>query len=274
MNGGVLIIVIQHSNNEIANYLCYDKKDFSPYLSNQIFSDFDNCTEFKTHSHKAYAYTYYYLSSYLYFNTKYGEIELDKLSQTNLRVNVLRTVARGKFSYIVKKDGLLDSLGYTKTSTNYPIEVKIEEGIISDFICLKDYKKLYNISFPNHVPNFKIKIPIKCLYASDDETTFDGLQFLKNNVHFIDCSAFILCMDHELLGYNGFYIYGYIRFMSDKFNSGWSASNEKLEKIFGFNIKTIRKYLSVLKEVNLISITKVPYYPNKYFACKKPDLTF
>ena len=59
-------------NNIFLNYFQHDSKnDLVPNIPNEIFNDLTNC-EIKSFRHRAFAYSFYYLSSYLYRNSKYG----------------------------------------------------------------------------------------------------------------------------------------------------------------------------------------------------------
>src|SRR5437763_8036906 len=101
----------------------FDKVGFTPkekriFMPNEIFDDFKS--GFDSGVHKAFAYSYYYVVNYLYRYTKYSFGE--RFTQPEIMEFLGYSASNKKLNYITKKDGLLDQIGYTKTTTDYPVQ--------------------------------------------------------------------------------------------------------------------------------------------------------
>jgi hypothetical protein len=201
------------------NYYEYSDEDIKIAMPNEIFQDFRNtfCPNFNFR-HKAFAYSFYYLISYLYRNTKYGSITpLKNLYSIHLLEMIYGD--RKRVNYITKRLGLLDQLGYTKSENDFPIAVKIENGQLVDFEMFREqsleFKKAIDVP-----KNFICKKPLKAFHRTKESTFNDGTFFEYENVHWIDFPIFAKCMSMGTKGFEIFYAYGFLlafnKFINDK----------------------------------------------------------
>lgn len=226
-------------------------------MPNEIFKDL-NKAEFKSFNHKCFAYAYYYLTSYLYRNAIYGGNNTEEYSQQNI-INVF-TSDKSSVSYITKSEGILDSMNYTKTTTDYPITYYMYDDILEFGLIKELRKRLPNLEM-NHSPRFSVKEPIKGM-ARFDEEDYTGTFYSFQNTHKIDVKNFIKIISDKKLGHVGLYIYGYISMMCDKYNNKFQITNAQLGDFVGCSERTMKKYTQRLEELNLIESKRV-FYDNK-----------
>ncbi|WP_261378533.1 hypothetical protein [Paenibacillus agilis] len=219
-------------------------------MPNEIFEDFDKA-DFKSFNHKCFAYSYYYLISHLYRNTLYGG-NTEQYSQQN--IIKLFTSNKTVISYITKNDGLLDELGYTKTTTDYPVACYMDNGIL-EFGLIKELRKKMPQLELNHSPRFSIKEPLKCMSRFDGED-YTGTFYSLQNTHRIGIERFIKIISDDKLGHVGLFIYGYISMMCDKFSNAYQISNVELGEIVGCSDRTIQSYILRLEEIGLLKSTR------------------
>lgn len=216
-------------------------------MPNEIFKDFDR-TNFKSFQHKCFAYAYYYTITYLYRNTLFGNSDVDKYSQQ--KIVELFVSNNTMVSYITKKDGLLDSMGYTKTTNNYPTSFYVDNGIL-EFSYVNDLKKRVPDYVVKHSPRYFVKEPVKALVRFDNED-FTGTFYSFQNTHRIDIKTFVDIITNKQLGHVGLYIYGYLSMMCDKYPLGYQVSNQRFGEIIGCSDRTITKYTTQLEKMGLI----------------------
>lgn len=225
-------------------------------MPNEIFEDLSKA-EFKSFNHKCFAYAYYYLTCYIYRNALYGG-KTDQYSQHNI-INVF-TSDKSAVSYITKSEGVLDSMNYTKTTTDYPVSYYMEDDIL-EFGLIKELRKKIPDLEMNHSPRFCVKEPIKGM-ARFDGDDYTGTFYSFQNTHKIAVENFIKIISDKKLGHVGLYIYGYISMMCDKYNNKFQITNAQLGEFVGCSERTMKKYTQRLEEINLIASTRV-YYDNK-----------
>lgn len=221
---------------DIKQILKYNEYQNKLYIHNEIFEEL-KLLHSKGSSHVAFAYTYFYLISWLYRYTKYGELNIDvKLIKEILGYNATNK----KLDYLIKKGGLLDEIGLTETSTDYPLLWTFEDGeleftMLSDFD--EDIRKLYQ---NQKGKNYKIKVPVKGLNRNSENGTFYDIYY----THEMKFDLFTYCMESEL-GCSGFYIYGYLKYRCDKFKE-YTSSVERIGQDLGMSKNTVDKYLTML----------------------------
>lgn len=218
-------------------------------MPNEIFEDLSD-VKFETFSHKCFTYSFYYLINYIYRNALYGLGNAEAYGLKELSKIFISNYS--KVSYIVKKDGILDTLGYTITTTDYPTAYTFSDNVL-DFECIKSIKEK-----SQHSPRLSIKYPVKSFMRFDDEY-FTGTYYDFQSTHSLRISSFIKIMSTNKLGHNAFYIYGYLKMMCDRFQNSYIVSNEELMTIVGCNEKTLTKYTKSLEENGLISSSRVIY---------------
>jgi hypothetical protein len=168
-------------------------KEIPIFVPNEIFYDFANL-KYKSNKHYSFMICYYILVSYFYYYSFYGDKLITKaeiktllsLSKTNTRLD-----------YITKRNGLLDSTGYTYETNNIPI------------------KTVYNDNIPNWIYynmntySYKIKCPRKAFYRHSNDVEYTGTFYDVVNTTKVDMNIFYEIINN--LGINAFVIYLYIK---------------------------------------------------------------
>lgn len=236
--------------NDLRKYLQVNEHQDKIYIPNEIFNDLRVLHD-KGSSHVAFAYSYYYLISWLYRYAKYGELNIDvKMIKQVLGYNP----ENKKVNYLIKKNGFLDEIGYTYTDTDYPLSWDFNNGDIN-FMMLSDMDdEVKSLLIKQKGKNYKIKIPIKGLWRSvesEKENIWDGTFYEIEYTHEVSFDVFEKCMENEKLGVSGFYLYGYLKFRCDKFNE-YAASIERIGSEVGMSKNTAEKYLTNLSISGLI----------------------
>lgn len=220
-------------------------------MPSEIFNDLKPLHS-KGSSHVAFAYSFYYLISWLYRYAKYGELNID----TGMIKQVLGySKTYPEINYIIKKNGFLDQIGYTVSSTDYPIAWSFNNGDI-DFTLLSDLdSELRKIIQSRKGKNYKIKIPVKAIWRNEDsqiEGIEDGTIYEIEYTHEMPFDVFMKCMSNKRIGIEGFYIYGYLKYRCDKFGE-FNASMDKLANDTGMSRSTVNRYTGALMKEGLIS---------------------
>ena len=249
--------------NELSKELQFNNKESPVYVPNEIFNDLKR--NVKGSSHIAFAYSYYYLMSWLYRYGKYGQI--------GLKVDDVKRILRYSPSnrdvnYLIKKNGVMDQLDYTYSSTDYPISWDWNNGDIQ-FMMLSDLdsdtKKLL---VDMRGKNYKVKVPVKGLFRSkesEEENYFDGTFYDISNTHLIPFEDFLLCMEREI-GVTGLYLYGYLRCNCQWHNGKYNSSLERIATDTGLSVNTVDRYIGKLINYGLVKYAEG--------TCKKIDGEF
>lgn len=292
------------------NYRDVESKIFVP---NEIFADFKAIGNIKTVKGKSdeeyrkrsdgkkvkkgvgksqvpFAFSYYYLISYLYRNAKYGEIQ-ETLTQGKLKEILGFSSTYKDVNYIIKEGGMLDQMQYTETTDDIPILASREVVGVSEYVLTKEernkylfldfeyydweegrdpFYKHYTKTFPN---SYKIKKPIrgfhKCYVDENnpdksgiDETVHDGSFYEVDNTTLIPFEIFIFCMERKSLGCNAFFLYSYLKMMNDKYNDGYDCPLDKLQSELCFSRPSLNKYIKLLRKHNMIEVI----YNQEFFS--------
>ena len=208
-------------------------------LPNEIFEDLSRGGA-KSYGHKCLAYSYYYLCNYLYRNAIYGVVDASDYSLMSL--SSIFTSKYSNVSYITKEGGMLDALGYTETTRNYPISYTYMEDVL-DFVLREDLK---DVDMASHSPRLSIKIPLKSFVRFDNED-FTGTYYDFQSTHLIRLHTFIDIIRNKKLGHVGLFIYGYLKMMNDRFKDGYAITYNDLSEVVGCNVQTIPKYIAELE---------------------------
>lgn len=210
-------------------------------MPNEIFEDL-NQQDFKSWKHKAFAYSYYYLCTFIYRNALYG-ISLDHFTQDKISRSIISNP--NLTSYITKKNGLLEKMNYIKTTKNYPISFYKDSNNIFEFSYANDIDENTKRLLPKKGNNFSIKEPVKSLNRFDEY--YSGTFYDMQNTHLVTIQRFIDIITHSNLGYVGLLIYSYLSMMNDKFPMGYQISNKKLAEFIGCNERTLTRYTKELE---------------------------
>lgn len=215
-------------------------------VPNEIFYDL-NQADFSNHSHKCFAYAYYYLVSYLYRNALYGGVNPEEYSTE--RITKLFLGNPKPVSYITKKKGILDKIGYTETTTDYPIAFYKDIDML-EFSTIKDFRKANPNTKLRHSPRLAVKKPLKALNRFDEDYT--GTYYSFQNTHSVSVKHFIDIITDINLGHVAFYIYCYLIMMNDKFPQGYQISNKAFAELIGCSERTITRYTMELESKKFI----------------------
>lgn len=230
-------------------------------VPNEIFSDFHDLKIGKS----AYAYSYYYLSMYLHLYAKYGTEEtVDKFTIGNIQRLLGVSATSGAMSSITKKGGILDSLGYTSTSTDYPVSLIRLENIGSEMevrhYMYSEEKQdgvdsLRGVS--RHSPNFTVKHPDKMYWRTPEDKSIDyynGTINQSDNTHIIPIEMFLHALNIPDIGIKGFYTYCFIVYKNNKRrNKGWTISSELFAIDLGISERTARSLINNLVKYGFIT---------------------
>lgn len=237
--------------NELKDRLYFGEKEDNMFIPNEIFEDLPKHIEKGIHI--PFAYSYYYLITYLYRYAKY-----DKYLYTNEDIKEILGYNKSTkgLDYLIKRNGLLDEIGYTSSDKDFPIGwqySKEEDELI--FTMWSEFKEDYGmVKYPNMSRKYSIKVPEKALYRYiHEDGTFDGGTFYEiENTHNILPQVFLFCMSIDDIGCNGFYLYSYLKHKNDLFKQGYDISIEGLSKVTTLSNRTINRILDALKKHNLI----------------------
>lgn len=232
----------------LVKQLQYYEKESKIFMPNEIFNDLKPLHS-KGSSHVAFAYSFYYLISWLFRYCKYDKVNAD--------MGFIKQVLGynkdyKKLNYLTKKNGLLDEMGYALTSTDYPIAWNMEDGLEFTYLSELDPES-QKILRDARGRNFKIKYPVKGLWRSResaDEGYEDGTFFEVDQTHMIPFEVFIYCMENGL-GVTGFYLYSYLSYRCQWFEE-FNSSVERLGEDIGLSHNTTDKYVSRLVRHGLI----------------------
>lgn len=233
------------------------------FMPNEIIDDLRS--NIKTSRHVAFAYAYYYYVSYLYRYCKYCEDK--KNTQSDIKEKLGSNKAENRVNYLIKKDGILDSLGYTKTTDDYPVEWYLDEDNVVVFKTINSIREEYGKSKSTQTRNYKVKIPVKCFHRTGEsleDNLLDGTFYDVSHTYKIDYKIFDVMMKHkDDLGVTAFYIYGFLKSES-KSDMQINISYKDISKKLGISLETLSKYLKSLENFGFIDIDRVEYKKGNY----------
>lgn len=249
------------SHNELLETVDYLETESKHFMPNDIFEDLQN--NISKSPHVAFAYSYYYLTSWLYRNAKYGYIDVDVgiikellgYNETNRTMN-----------YITKKNGVLDEMGYTTTTSDYPVSWEVDDYKSPIFKLkseLKDTETTNLIRMRNS--SFTAKYPIKHIHIDTHDYevgAHTGIFYEVSNTHRIDFEVFAECMTNKELGTIGFYLYSYLKNKNQIFPEGYDTPLSTLSEDTGLSYGSLATYLDGLKKYGLVSVK----HNQEYFA--------
>lgn len=235
---------------DLINYFEYTEKDEMVNLPNEIFKDL-NCPFFKTNRHKAFGYSYYFLACYLYRNIKYLKVNDPKKLYS---MSLLESLGANqpKYNYIIRKGGVLDSLDYTISTSDYPISCIYDDYGLVEFelasSCNEELKEF--IRFPS---TMVLKYPKKAFYRVEGDKEYTGTFFEYENTHILDFSVFAKCLEEQEDGYELFFLYGFLKAFERYINSK-VVYMEYLRVSLGFGNKKVKRLMSKLVSMGLVKM--------------------
>lgn len=239
------------------------------FIPNNIFEILSTDEELKNKNSKniAEAYCYLYLNTWLYRNAKYGWMQ-DEMTQVGALKEIIGLSVKNKdFNYVIKKGGVLDRLGLTRTLNfkEAPLEYSWEDGTLRFF----DQEEQDLFKHPQQVEDEKqykkstrnksFKYPVFGLESEDGEYGLGTYFGYINNTHHVDFEIFVECMTNPKLGCTAFYIYSFLSHKCDVAGGNIEISGDTISIQTGIN-RTIRdKALHGLKAFRLITCIPAPF---------------
>lgn len=225
------------------------------YLPNETFKDLQS--SIPNSSQIAFAYSYLYYITYLYRYCKYIDDNGNKVTQERIKEYLGYSPKNKKIDYIIKKGGLLDTIQYTETTNNYPIQFIYEQE--NDDLLTFETVSTYKGIIKDNNRNFKVKIPLRAFHRSTiaiDEGELNGTFYEVENTHRIDFRSFKNIIECSELGSVAFYIYGYLKHKTDIFKAGYQRSFIKIASDLSMSDKTVRKYTDILECYGFIDVER------------------
>ena len=253
------------NKRELENELSFYWKESKIFMPNEIFKDLrEGCKGGS--SHIAFAYSFYYLISWLYRYCKYSTNSFTR----GVLKHILRYRSTNKtMDYLIKKDGVLDQLGYTSTETDYPIFWSLDEFNDPVFQTYTEINDEINDEFKGYLkPNRRnqtIKRPLKAFFrheAAEMDKYLNGTFYEVDNTHMIPFEVFIECMSNMELGCKAFYLYAFFSHFNDLYPQGYDISVDSISEETGIKSTTRDKCLDSMKRYNLIDCTPTDFVPN------------
>ncbi|PFW91329.1 hypothetical protein COL32_08905 [Bacillus pseudomycoides] len=252
----------------IIEYYEREDKHGKVFLLNSLFETLSKeesltKTGERTTTHVDVAYSYLYLITWLYRNAKYGVMSDQNTDVGTLKELIGFTSKEKRINYIIKKNGILDQLGLTKTIPykEAPYSYTIDDDNVIDFETITQA----GIKVENNRKT--IKEPIFGLYDSDGEygygTFFGGVD--SDNIsktHNIDFKIFIKCMTNKNLGTDAFYIYSFLKSKCDVAGGTIEIAHDTIMKQTGITRGKMNIALDGLKKHGLIKCFPATYVIN------------
>jgi len=249
------------------------EKHHEIYMPNEIFQNLSEAfatdeMKSKTSTHIAYAYAYYYLANYQW---RYAQYRFYTEGVTiNINEEMIKQILgfpskSEQYTYLTKnKTGLLVKLDYIRKVTDKPTRYWYDdEGKYKEVQFI--YESEYPVIYGNN-KNWKVAMPVKGFYRykeSEEDNYEDGTFYMIQNTHMIDIDIFIYCMTDAELGVEGFYLYCFLKCMTDKFKNSYDCSNLDMAQFTGLSIDEVKKQLVRLEQRNMITNDHKPYCLDK-----------
>ncbi|SMG52216.1 hypothetical protein [Paenibacillus aquistagni] len=263
------------TKSKMGKLLGVNEKQHEVYMPNEIF---ENLTEAftseemqgKTSTHIAYAYTYYYLANYQWRYARYYYYDDKTGMETSINEGIIKQILgfpskSEQYTYLTKNNtGLLVKLGYIRKETDKPSRYWYDdEGKYKEvqFVYESEYPELYGNN-----KNWKVAMPVKGFYRykeSEEDNYEDGTFYMIQNTHMIDIDVFIYCMADLELGVEGFYLYCFLKFMTDKYDNAYNCSQKKMAQTTRLSIDEVKKQLENLEKRNMITSDHKPFCLDK-----------
>jgi hypothetical protein len=249
--GGFKVVETEKRFNDLLEYFNWSETDWYVQLPNEIFKDLtDSCI--KSFRHRAFAYSFYYLSAYLYRNAKYGSVHLSQLY--SLELIELMFGNRKPINYITKRKGVLDQIGYTASENDFPLSSVEEDGVLVGFHMFHDLPQ-YEKDLMKVPRNFICKRPVKAFKRFPSDSYYTGTFFEFENTHRIDFTIFARCMCLEN-GFMYFYVYSFLYAFKDFINSKPKVYKSYIALSLNVSPRTLNAILDRLQKMKLLKINE------------------
>ena len=238
------------------------KSDFESFvnISSNIFKVISsNGEKFSSPRHIALAYAYNYFITWLYRYCKHELIEMNCNTTITETVKVALGMSKNYkcIDYIIKKDGVTDEIGLTRTISisETPSTWNLCEEYLQFISREEYYKSMLDFKLEEKIKNKKSKEPL--LATRDraiDSETYGGTFNDKRMSFIVDFNIFIYCMEQKDVGIYGFYIYSFLKMQSYKYGGKFTLSRKYISEKTGLNELAIKRTLSDLRQHNMITV--------------------
>lgn len=239
------------------------------YLNNSIFEDIRSMS-LKNGNHMAFTYAYYGVISYLYRYCLW--IEDKPITQADIKDMIGYNRTYKPIDYIVKKNGILDSYGYTETTRDIPVKWWLDDDNDVMFNYVSDYNDEYIKDVFKIPSRYTIKYPIKAFHIDNEsykDGDVNGTFYILDNTHSFDVNVMKKFLNNKQLGLNAFYLYQYLKMKCGQFDV-YSDTLDNISSKLGLSERTIKEYSYKLEELGVISISRFDYnYDTKNRECNK-----
>ncbi|MCA1025703.1 hypothetical protein LCM23_06335 [Cytobacillus kochii] len=232
----------------MCNTLNFHPMESKIFMPNELFQDL-SVLKTKGSNHITFAYSFYYLISWLYRFAKYDQFHL---TIRELKEILGYNKTYGGLDYIIKKGGVLDQIGYTSHANNYPIAWEYDTEL--KFTLLNELdNETQSIIKSNKSRKYSIKLPAKGFYRNKDSDYFDGTFYEVDRTHLIPFEAFKFSMSKKELGCTGFYLWSYLKMRTQQFENGYDSCIDDLSVETMIPRSTLLQYLVLLREYRMIT---------------------
>lgn len=224
----------------------------SNFMVNEVFDDLK--ANIKNAPHIAFAYSHLYLSTWLYRYSKHFNVGV--FDNAKIKEILGYDPNNRTMNYLIKKGGLLDKMGYTTSTKDFPVDSKLNDDKDLEFTMSSEFKDMG--VFVADVPKmFFLKRPTKGfdrILVDEKGEEYDAVGTFREigNTHNIPFEVFLYCMDNEEVGCTGFYLYSYLSHKNDIHEGKYDVSLENLAKETGISGRALDKYLGALKSFKLV----------------------
>lgn len=237
-----------------------DNRDNFVNIDVNTFEFFNGLLEsgkLKGNRHKTFAFSYYWLVSYLWKYSKYGYREIN--TQDIKRILGINPTEK-RMDYITKKKGLLDSVGLTETTRDFPINTSFDDNGEIIVTTLSNLNKDVAQDFlKKHSARYVCKKPL-LQYKREGKA---GLMYSRDDVVSISIFEFTRCVLCPEIGFDGFYVYAYLKYRVKMLgNTGVNIYYSELENQIGYKHRRIRTLIQNLVLAGLVEVKQELEYDN------------
>lgn len=239
------------------------KSEFESFvnISSNIFKIISsNKEKFSSPRHIALTYAYNYFLTWLYRYCKHELIEMNCNTTITETVKVALGMSKNYkcVDYILKKDGVSDSIGLTQTVSvlETPSTWYLDDDEFLHLINRKEYyESMLDFKIDEKVKNKKSKKPLLATEIRIIDNEEYGGTFNDKRMSFtVDFNIFIYCMERKELGLYGFYIYSFLKMQSFKYGGKFTLSRKYISEKTGLNELAIKRTMSELRQHNMINV--------------------
>jgi len=109
---------------EMEQLLQFNEHESKIFMPNEIFGDLQKNID--NPSHIAFAYSYIYFVTWAYRYAKYGTVN-ELIDQKFIKKILGYNPTYKNLDYLIKKDGILEQIGYIRTEKDFPIAYSYDE---------------------------------------------------------------------------------------------------------------------------------------------------